>query len=175
MPAPSNKPLIDAKRQYEKLTVAAIDSLKSQGYSQSDIARMFGVTRQAVSWHKQHYGGRLTPRELALEHFPWVLPVDVGQCSAVRRLRDHGEYVATGGIGMSEAKLSKVRHLYDWLRDRVIEYDPAIPPEPGVSLAGGIAFRKRLPSDEDLLIRVNEYTHLSDQGRMIWRFPPVEP
>lgn len=175
MPASTNKPLIDVSGDYPKLTIAAIEGLKAKGYSQSDIARMFGVTRQAVSWHKQHYGGKLTPRELVLQHFPWLLPVDVGCASAVRRLRDHGEYVATGGMGMSADKLARLRGFYEKLRSSVLEYDPAIPPEEGVSLAGGIAFRERRPDDGDLLIRVNEYTHLSDQGRMIWRFPPVEP
>jgi transcriptional regulator len=54
MPSKSNKPLVRVDKQYPKLTIAAIDSLKQQGFTQSDIARMFGVTRQAVSWHKQY-------------------------------------------------------------------------------------------------------------------------
>ena len=175
MPAPSNRPLYNAKDEYQRLTLAAIESLKSRGYNQSDIARMFGVSRQAVSWHKQHYGGRLTPREMVNQHFPWYVPVDMGQCSAFRRMRDHGEYVATGGVGMSEDKLSRLRSFYEKLRHQVVEFDPSIPPEDGVSVAGGFAFRKRRKSDGDLLIRVNEHTYLSEQGRMIWRFPPVEP
>lgn len=177
MPAKSNKPLLDLKvdGEYPKLTISAIESLKSRGYSQSDIAIMFGVTRQAVSWHVRHYGGQLSPRQTVLEHFPFIMPVKVSQCSPVRRLRDHGEYLATGGIGMSKVKLSRLRSFYQRLEDSVLEYDPDIPPEAGVSAAGGIAFRRRRQSDQDLLIRVNEYTHLSDQGRMIWRFPPVLP
>lgn len=175
MPPKTNKPLLPPSKLPERLTIAAIESLKNRGYSQSDIARMFGVSRQAVSWHKRHYGGRLTPREMVLQHFPWAVPVDMGQCSAFRRLRDHGEYVATGGVGMSEDKLSRLRSFYEKLRDQVVEFDPEIPPEDGVSVAGGFAFRKRRKSDGDLLIRVNEHTFLTPQGRRIWRFPPVEP
>lgn len=177
MPAKSNKPLIDLRvdGKFPKPTIALIESLKARGYTQSDIARMLGVSRQAVSYHVRVYGGQLSPRQTVMEHFPFIMPVEVSGCSPIRRLRDHGEYIATGGIGMSAEKLSRLRSFYKRLENTVIEYDPDIPGEPGVSPAGGIAFRKRRKSDADLLIRVNEYTHLSDQGRMIWRFPPVLP
>ena len=177
MPKSTNKPLFDARGEYQRLTIAVIESLKNKGYSQADIARMFGVTRQAVTWHKKQYGGSLTPRETVLQHFPWMVPTDMGQCSVFRRIRDHGEYVATGGAGMTDDKLSRLRSFYRRLRDEnlVVEFDPNLPPEPGVSVAGGFAFRSRTPDDEDLLIRVNEHTHLTDEGRKIWRFPQVEP
>ncbi|MBB2993659.1 transcriptional regulator with XRE-family HTH domain [Mycolicibacterium iranicum] len=45
------------------LTLAIIEDLKGKGYSQSEIARMYGVTRQYVSWIKHNYNGRLTPSE----------------------------------------------------------------------------------------------------------------
>ena len=51
------------------LSLAVIEELKTKGYSQSQIAAMYGVTRQAVSWHKQTYGGRPTEREAVLVHF----------------------------------------------------------------------------------------------------------
>lgn len=158
-------------------SLAVIEALKNQGLSQSDIARLYGVTRQAISWHIRHYGGTLTPRQTVLQHWPFIVPADMGQASVCRRLRDHGEWLATGGEGMSEAKLSNLRYFYNRLRDEglVIEFDPNIPPEQGVSPAGGWAWRKRRKSDEDRLIRVNRYTHLSDEGDMIWRFPPEEP
>ncbi len=175
MPARTSKPLPPENNRPQRLTLAIIESLKNKGYSQADIARMFGVTRQAVTWHKKHYGGRLTPRETVLQHWPWDVPVDMGQCSACRRLRDHGEYVATGGVGMSEDKLARLRSFYNKLRDHVVEFDPEIPPEDGVSVAGGFAFRRRHTADGDLLIRVNKHTHLSEEGKRIWRFPPLEP
>jgi transposase-like protein len=161
----------------EDLSPSVIDRLKNQGMSQSEIARMYGVTRQYISWIKYYHGGRLTPREIVLQHFPFVVPAELTQTSQYRRLRDHGEYVATGGVGMSEDKLNRLRSFYAKLRDEglVVEFDPDIPPEPGVSNKGGWTFRTRAPADEDRLIRINEYTDLTEDGNEIWRFPPIEP
>jgi hypothetical protein len=84
--------------QLAKLTPAVIDDLKAKGHTQSDIARMYGVTRQHVSWVKLTYGGRLTPREIVLrEHWPWSVSEQQSQSSPYRRMRDHGEWFATGG------------------------------------------------------------------------------
>jgi hypothetical protein len=159
------------------LSLAVVEDLKNKGYSQSEIAEMFGVTRQYVSWIKHTYGGRLTPREVVLEHFPFEVSTHQSQSSPYRRLRDHGEYVATGGVGMSQDKLKRLRSFYKKLRDEgvVLEYDPHIPPINGVSNKGGWAFRDRTPKDDELLIRVNQFTNLTDEGRKIWRFPPQDP
>jgi hypothetical protein len=160
-----------------KLSIAIIEDLKRKGYSQSDIARMFEVSAQAVTYHKKTYGGTHTPREEVLEHFPWMVPEDMVQTSPYKRMRDHGEYFATGGKGMAKYKLDRLRAFYNKLREQglVLEFDPTIEPEPGVSNRGGFAFRPRTPEDKDLLIRVNEYTNLTEAGEMIWRFPPVDP
>jgi hypothetical protein len=160
-----------------ELSISAIEALKAKGHSQSDIARMFGVTRQAVSWHKHTYGGALTPRETVNRTFPWQVIQLHTKASAYRRMRDHGEYMATGGKGMSYDKLSRLRSFYKKLREEnlVLEYDPNLPPEPGVALHGGFAYRRRRKSDGDLLIRLNEHTNLSEEGRMVWRFPPKDP
>ena len=162
---------------HPELTLSIIEELKSQGYSQSDIARMFGKTRQAVSWHKQTYGGRLTPREEIARHFPWKVPYEQNQTSPYRRMRDHGEYAATGGKGMSKDKLDRLRSFYRKLRTEnlVLEFDPSIEPIPGVSSRGGFAFRERTGADGDLLIRVNGHTFMTDEARMIWRLPLVDP
>jgi predicted transcriptional regulator len=157
--------------------LAVIEDLKNKGFSQSEIAEMFSVTRQAVSWHKHTYGGRETLREVVLKHFPWKVSAEQSQSSPYRRLRDHGEYVATEGVGMSQDKLTRLRSFYQTLRNEgvVVEHDPRLPPEYGVSNKGGWAFRERTPTDGDLLIRVNEFTILTDEGREIWRFPPQDP
>jgi hypothetical protein len=76
---------------------------------------------------------------------------------------------------MSEDKLTRLRAFVKMLRDEnlVVEFDPDLPPEDGVSgTAGGWAYRKRRKRDGDLLVRVNEHTHLTDEGRTIWRLPP---
>lgn len=159
------------------LSLAVVEDLKRKGFSQSQIAEMYGVTRQYISWIKHYYGGKLTPRETVLLNFPFHVPSELGQTSPFKRLRDHGEYFATGGAGMSEDRLGRLRSWYAKLRDErlVVEYDPTIPPIPGVSNKGGWAYRKRLKADGDLLIRINDYTDLTDQGLMIWRFPPTDP
>lgn len=136
---------------------------------------MFGVTRQAISWHKRQYGGQLTSRERVLQHWPFIVPEALSQSSLNRRLRDHGEYVATNGVDMTVDELQRLGAFYATLRNEnlVVEFDPAIPPEPGVSTRGGWALRPREAVDADLLIRVNEHTHLTAEGRDIWRFPSI--
>ncbi len=157
-----------------ELTLAIIEGLKRKGLSQSEIARQFGLTRQAVSYHVRKYGGALTPRQKALESWPWKVPTRLGQQSVYARLRDHGEYFATAGEGMGFRKLSLLSGFYERLRDKVVEFDPALPPCEDASV-GGFAYRDRLESDGDLLIRVNEHTHLSDEGRKVWSMPKVLP
>lgn len=159
------------------LSIGLIEELKRKGYSQSDIARMFEVSAQAVTYHKQVYNGTRTPREIVGDHFPWKVPVPMDQTSPYKRMRDHGEYMATGGKGMSEDKLKRLRSFYKKLRDEglVVEFDPDLPPQPGVSNKGGFAYRKRRKSDGDRLIRVNQHTTLTEEGRLIWVFPPTEP
>lgn len=161
-----------------ELSLAVIEELKAKGFTQSDIARLYGVTRQAISYYPRSYNGRRTPRQHVLEdNFPWQVSTLQSRASAFRRLRDHGEYVATGGKGMSEDKLKRLRTFYRTIREDnvVLEYDPNIPPIDGFASMGGFAMRPRLESDGDLIIRVNEYTTLTDEGRMIWRLPPIDP
>lgn len=165
------------------LTPEIIESEKRKGLSQAEIARKYGVTRQAISDIKRRFPDAFstTPREDVLKHFPWLVPGSkdkpMTQQKPYRYLRDHGEYMATGGKGMSEEKLKRLRIFYKKLRDNnvVVEFDPTLPPEIGVAPHGGFAYRPRLASDGDLIIRVNQYTTLTEEGHSIWTFPPVEP
>lgn len=95
----------------------------------------------------------------------------------LRSLRDHAEFVVTGGAAMSDHKLKRLRMFYRKLRetDVVVEYNPDIPPQPGVSRNGGFALRARRPADGDLMIRANEYTRLTRAGRALWRLPDADP
>jgi hypothetical protein len=156
------------------LTLAVIEGLKERGLSQSEIARQFGVTRQAVSYHVRKYGGTLTPRQKALESWPWMVPVRFANQVPYKRLRDHAEFYATKGEGMSPEKLSLLRLFYKRIEGFVVEFDPDLPPSDGVGI-GGFAYRERLDSDGDLLIRVNAHTHLSEEGLKVWRRPVVKP
>lgn len=168
---------MSGKKSRVPLTPSTIEELRKKGYNQSEIAEMHGVTRQAVSWHKSVYGLHLTPRQVVNKSWPWQTTKEHGKSKAYQRLRDHGEYMATGGKGMNDDKLSRLRNWYKKLREGnlVLEFDPNIPPEPGVAPYGGFAYRQRVKQDGDLLIRVNEYTELSEEGRRIWRFPPRDP
>lgn len=158
------------------LVFSVIEELRKKGYNQTEIAEMHGVTRQAVSWHKKTYGGHLTPRQIVDEAWPWPTTNDHCKSKAYQRLRDHGEFMATGGKKMNEDKLSRLKSWWRYLRDNdvVLEFDPAIPPQAGVSPRGGFAYRKRRKSDGELLIRVNKHTHLTEEGEMIWCWPPEE-
>lgn len=147
-------------------------------YTQNDIAAEIGVSRQRISQIVLSNPRRSeTPRRIALKNYPWKTGERFHNASPNRRMRDHAEYMATGGKGMDVAKLQRLRWFYDKLESEnvVVEFDPSIPPIEGVSSDGGFAFRPRKDSDGDLIIRVNEYTTLTETGKMIWRFPPRKP
>lgn len=164
-------------RSTQQLTPGMVEELRNKGLNQSEIARASGVSRQWVSLLKhqnpRHYK---TPRETVLQAWPYQVPA-AQQQMPYKRLRDHAEYVETGGKGMDEAKLKRLRGFYKRLRDEnaVVEFDPSIPPIPGISSTGGWAFRERQPADGVLLIRVNEHTRLTEDGKRIWRFPRRDP
>lgn len=160
------------------LIFSVIEELRRKGYSQSEIADMHGVTRQAVSWQKYTYGGQLTPRQIVNKSWPWKTSTLHGKSKAYQRLRDLGEFMATGGHGMNADKIGRLKSWLRFMRehDYVLEFDPDLPPEAGLSPYGGFAYRKRTAFDgPDLLIRVNRHTDLSEEGRMIWCYPPRDP
>lgn len=166
-----------SSNQNEPLTISAIEALRRKGYNQTEIAEMYGVTRQAVSWHKVAYGGELSTRQIVAKAWPWDTKTPHSKSTAYMRMRDLGEYMATGGRGMSVDKLNRLRVWLAYLREQnvVLEFDPELPPQPGLSPYGGFAYRKRRKSDGDLLIRVNKHTKLTEAGKRIWRFPPRDP
>jgi len=116
-------------------------------------------------------------RDWVLQHFPWRVIVEQGQAPVLRSLHDHAEFVVTGGAAMPDHRLKRLRAFYRALReaDVVVEYNPDIPPQPGLSRKGGFALRPRRPTDGDLMIRINEYTRLTTEGRNIWRLPEDDP
>jgi hypothetical protein len=145
--------------------------------SQAEIARMFGVTRQYVSLVKyQGADFSRSPREEAMAHYPWKVGARFNAASPDKRMRDHAEFMVTGGKGMSATKLKLLASFYRRLRDGdlVVEFDPSIPPSPGIS-TGGYAYRPRVESDGDFIIRVNEHTRITPEGRMMWQFPSEWP
>lgn len=159
------------------LTPAIIEELRRQGLNQSQIAELYGVTRQHVSWVRHNYDGVIpTTRELLKQHFPFRAGSRFHASTYERLLRNHMEYMVTGGKGMSEDKLRRLQSFYNKLRDGdlVVEFDPDNPPSPG-NKPGGYELRKREDSDGDLIIRVNDHANLTDEGKMLWRWPPRFP
>lgn len=113
-----------------------------------------------------------TPLDVAREVFPWQVPgIQRGKLYDV--LQDHSEYMATGGRQMPEWRLTRLRSFYDKLasEDLVIEHHPDIPPNEDAE-NGGFAFRQRQESDGTLIVRENDVTNLTKEGRRIWRIPP---
>ncbi|WP_396902716.1 XRE family transcriptional regulator [Mycolicibacterium sp.] len=163
----------------EKLTIELIDAYKRRGLNQTEIARLHGITRQAVSFQVRKYDRLTDTQRLLTLHFPWRVPQHQGNATQFRRLRDHGRHVATAGKVVPPSErlpadlLDRLQSFYRKLRDEniVVEHDPTLPPEPGVAAQGGWAYRPRLPEDGNLMIRVNEYTTLTDEGRTIWQLP----
>lgn len=157
------------------LTLSTIEDLRRKGFNQSQIAEMHGVTRQAVSWQKKTYGGRLTTRQIVQQNWPWKTTKLHGKSKAYQRLRDHGEYMRVGSFkSMSEEKQRRLKSWWKMLRDKnlVLEFDPTIPPNSdGVAPYGGFRYVPRVEADDDLLIRVNEHTTLTDEGELLWVFP----
>uniref|UniRef100_A0AAU8GR83 Immunity repressor n=1 Tax=Mycobacterium phage BabyBack TaxID=3158877 RepID=A0AAU8GR83_9CAUD len=175
----TNRPVPKATSR-APLTLSVIEDLRGKGYSEAEIARMHGVTRQAVNWQLKTYGGRLTTRQQVKELWPFETTDLHGKSKAFQRLRDHGEYMRTLSFkGFSPEKKRRLLRFWKMLRDEnlVVEFDPNIEPYPG--MAGG-AFRyvPREERDDDLLIRVNEHTKVEDDGRLdmraelLWKMPP---
>jgi hypothetical protein len=120
---------------------------------------------------------RKTPLDIVRIHFPWNVAPDVVDAEPYLSMRAYGDWVATGGNGLPEATLKRARELVQLLRqnDAVLEYDPTLPAAAGLSDRGGFALRDRTPADDDLLVRANDHTNLTVEGRMIWRFQHVDP
>lgn len=155
------------------LTPALIEEEKRAGLTQRQIARKYGVSDQYVSKvkHKTDRYSR-TARERVMEHFPWTVPSTMQRSAPHHRIRDHAEYRATSGEGMSRNKLYQLHLWYRRLRDEdiVLEFSPDIPPSEFTKY-GGFAYRPRTESDGNLIIRVNEHTMLTEEGAELWRMP----
>lgn len=147
-------------------------------YTQREIAKMYGVTPSYVSWVKRTKTNNFmrTARETAMEHYPWKTTAAVNGCALDRLVRDHIEYMSTGGKGMSRDKLQRLSWFYRRIDNEnlVVEYDPEIPPNEDSSL-GGFTYRERLVSDGDLIIRVNEHTNLTEDNMTLLELPPERP
>lgn len=157
------------------ITVAEVDALKAKGFNQSEIAEMYGVTRAYISWIKHTYGGKRTPREKILEEsWPWTVADRFTRSVPYRSLRDHAEFVATKGKGMTQDQLDKLETFYRQTEHVVVTYDPDNPPTPGIS-AGGFMYVPRTESDGDMLIRLGKNEKMSAKTRAVFKRPARLP
>ena len=165
----------------KRMTIGEINELLIKGWTQQAIADHFGVSFQAVSNMRHRYEtvAYWSPREIALrEAWPWKVLADQTRTNTYKNCRNHLEFMSTDGVGMSDAKIKRLRGFYKFLKENnvVVEYDPTIPPIDGVSgTFGGWAYRPRVESDSDLIIRVNEHTEMTEEAWVMWTFPAVEP
>ncbi|WP_063042176.1 helix-turn-helix domain-containing protein [Nocardia rhamnosiphila] len=159
-----------------RLDASDLAELLAQGHNQSDIARMRGVSRQAVSKQLRRHGLITDRRRILEENFPFQVPARLAQTNQYRMLRDLAEFWVTRGARMSREKKSRLKSLHAIVGDgsHVIEFDPDLPPGPGVS-GGGWAYRKRVVGDRNLIIRVNHHTlPLTDVAKEIYSLQLVE-
>jgi hypothetical protein len=104
-----------------------------------------------------------TPRDIILDHWPYVVAEHHMDAYQYRMLRLHGQYVAAGPKGVTAEQLQELDGFYETLADQVIMFNPST----------GWSYRPRDIWDEDLLIGVNEHTRLTEDGAEIWQFPPA--
>lgn len=166
------------KRKSAGLTPQMIDALKRRGYNQTQIGEMYGLTRARVSQIKHEVTSfDRTPRERAMDLFPFRVPREPFQNSAPdKRLRDHAEYAVTGGTGMTVDKLKRLAWFYKKLQEEglIVSFDVNNPPSEGIKY-GGYKYEKRTDQDGDFIVRFNGDVDLSDEQKLMWRFPPVLP
>lgn len=161
-------------------TPANVQALLNQGLNQSEVAVRLGVSRQRIS-QVVNENDLTTPRgerlKVRRDPWPWDVPSSQHDSPISKMLRDHLEYVQRGGKDLSPERRSRLRSLYRNLRqnDLVIEHDPALPPM-DENKHGGWAYRKRRPSDGDLIIRVNDITReLTEKEKVLWKLPRFDP
>lgn len=149
-----------------KLTKAIIGHLLDQGMNFTEIAEEWDMTRQGVSWIWNYYGGE-TLRKRVANALPFDVPDKFNRAYQLQRLREHAEYMIEGTVARySEERRERLWSFYKMLKDKdlVVEYDPET----------GFSYKPREPRDEGLMIRVNEYTNITEYGEEIWKLPTRE-
>ena len=145
----------------------------ARGQKRTEIALDFGVTPQAVNYHLNGKGQRFKdPAQLAVEHIPWDVRPEHKEGMPYRMLRSHLKWVVARGRGLSDGDKAR---LFNWYRELVdlnlvVEYDPEAPPTHGLS-SGGWRYLQREESDNDLVIRVNDLSHMTDEAYEYFRLP----
>lgn len=154
-----------------------IEALEAKGLTREEIADLKGVTESGLSWHMRHTGGK--PPETMVERLkkslPWEITGERVWAAPYRWILLHLEFLETRGKGMSDMKIHKLKGFYRTMTERnsIVRYAPDIPPHPGQKF-GGFQYVPRTESDEDLILRLDEYTRIPAESRDRWRVPPRE-
>lgn len=159
------------------ITAGLVEAMLNKGMNQTQVADELGVTKQRISNVLRSSSiHELSQRQKANEAFPWKPGKYYNKSQSDRKLRDHAEYMVSGGRDMSRDKLYRLQGFYRKLEQEnlVVEFHPDIPPTKGNPM-GGYAYRERKDSDGDLIIRVNELARLTPENIDIWRWPPKYP
>lgn len=164
----------------ERMTPQLIDELRRKGMTQNEIAQRFGVSRQAVSKMKHHYGiFTETPRERILRNYPFKHGTEHNHSAIFRRLKEHGLYIAGGPWALSTAQRRDLNRFYNRLRSKslIVQYDPNVLPSPG-NKYGGYTLVPRTKNDPpNSLVRRNEHALITQEAERFgfWNFPPEDP
>jgi hypothetical protein len=141
----------------------------AKGRGPQAIADEVGCSRQAVWDMANRYGIHWdAARKTVHENMPWAVPSQFRNESAYRYLLAHARYVETGGEGMRDTELKRVRSFHRRLLrdDSVLEFNPNT----------GFEYHAREESDDNLCIRLNEYSRpLTPEGEFIWARPLSVP
>lgn len=164
-------------------TVDTIRHLRGLGKSDAWIGRRYGVSRQAVTRKAEDYGLTHSIHRMAKDSAPFPVPDKWNKASPAQRLRAHRRFVLfPDSHGLPEGDLKRLRNFYNKLRDKglIVEFDPTIPPDPGVSSQGGFAYREREVRDRNLVLRLNDYTYTEEwypgsSFYEVWSFPLEYP
>lgn len=110
-----------------------------------------------------------------MEHFPFRAPAGT-HGHIYQMLRDHLEYLVTGDADMPDWKRKKLRNFYRHLElnGLVVEYSPDIPSNEH-AVNGGFIYRERTAADENLILRKNRHTRLSEENKQHWMMPEQWP
>jgi hypothetical protein len=103
-------------------------------HGQAEVARMFGVTRAAVSAAVRSRKLNIPTRASFKEYIPWTIttPEHTHWAHPVRMLRIYGKLQQ--GLPVPPSDERRAKEFFDWLRedDLVIDYDPSNPDDPWI-------------------------------------------
>lgn len=150
------------------LTPELIRAEYAKGNGPKEVGDKYGCSRQAVSdMARRHNIFFDAARRTVHDNMPWDVPKEFRNQSAYRYLLAHTRYVEVGPDELTKVQLSRVRSFHRRvLQGDVLEFNPNT----------GFEWKHRKPSDNNLCIRLNEYSKpLTPEGEFIWARPVDVP